>query len=163
MIRLLAASLLLLTFAPAAVAQKSSGTFTCQAPNPIYIIHVPDGPDHVMSVDQLKCTWIKPMELLGVFDTDGVGTGCDDVKGRTIRTNGYFVDTFKNGDRVYWEVRGGGTLKPDLNVERNELHVSVIGGTGNFSQARGQGTCLGSANADGSSNWNCQIAITATK
>jgi hypothetical protein len=160
---MIAASGLVLVFATATVAQKSSGTLKCQAPNPIYVIHVPDGPYHVMSVDQLKCTWIKPMNVLGLRNTDGVGTGCDDVNGRTIHTHGYFVDALENGDRVYWKVEGVGTLKEDSNLERNELKITVMGGTGRFSNARGDGTCVGKGNADSSSIWECDVAFKAAK
>jgi hypothetical protein len=160
---MIAASGLVLLFATAAVAQRSSGTLHCQAANPIYVIHVPDGPNHVISVDQLKCTWIKRMNFLGLRNTEGVGTGCDDVNGRTIHTHGYFVDTMENGDRVYWKVEGGGTLKEDSNLERSELKIAVTGGTGRFSKARGDGTCIGKGNADGSSIWECEVGIEAAK
>jgi hypothetical protein len=158
---LISALALLLVFSSVMSAQKSWGKLKCQAPNPIYVVHVPDGPDHVMSVDQLKCTWIKPMEFFAIRNIDGVGTGCDDVNGRSIHTHGYFVDALENGDKVYWEVRGDGTLKPDGNLERHELHISVTGGTGRFSKATGQGTCVGSGNADSTSNWDCEIGIAA--
>lgn len=152
---------LLFVFVSVMPAQKRSGKLTCQAPNPSYVVHVPDGTDHVMSVDQLSCTWVEPMQFFGIRNIDGVGTGCDDVSDGKIHTHGYFVDTLENGDRIYWEVRGEGTLKPDGNLQRHELHVFVTGGTGRFSEATGRGKCVGSGNADSTTSWDCEITLAA--
>jgi hypothetical protein len=74
---MIAASGLGLLFATATVAQISSGTLKCQAPNPIHVIHVPDGPYHVMSsVDQLKCMATTGRRIIGRADC-GCCSGVD--------------------------------------------------------------------------------------
>jgi hypothetical protein len=163
MLKMIAAFGFICAFVTVTVAEKSSGTLKCEAPNPFYVIHVPDSPHHAMSVDQMKCRWIQPVRISGVTAIGGVASGSDEVHERQIETHGYYVDTLANGDKLYWRVQGGGTLREDLNVERNELSLTLVGGTGKFKSAKGHGRCIDMATADGSSVLKCDLAIEGAK
>ncbi len=150
---------LLIVFVLAAVASaqnKLSGTAQCAKPEPTYAIQVGDRPNHSFAIDQVKCTWTKPLEIAGIQNKEDVGTDFFEISGNTSRYRSYFVDTMANGDKVIYRVQGTGTVKDGV-LQSAEEKWTLISGTGMLKGIKGKGANkLKAAAADGSSTWDCE-------
>src|SRR5690348_13173699 len=99
--RFLLASLLVCFGVTMATAQtKTSGTEQCSKPDPQHVLPIGDRTDHQMSLQQLKCTWSKPMEVDGIKAKEGLGTETNDISGSSARTRGFHVTTMESGDKI---------------------------------------------------------------
>ncbi len=79
-------------FAATANAQtKVSGTAQCAKPDPVKAIPVGDRPDHSLAVEQIKCTYTKPMEIGGDKSKDGVSNETADISGKIAKARGGHV------------------------------------------------------------------------
>ena len=151
--------LCIIVFALAAAAgaqTKISGTAQCSKPDPQYSIQVGDRPNHSFAIDQVKCTWTKPMEIAGIQNKEGTGTGSYENSGNTSRIHGYFVDVMANGDKAFYRTEGTATLK-DGALQSADEKWTIVRGTGKLKGVKGKGGCkLTSAAADGSATWDCE-------
>lgn len=134
---------------------KLSAPWQCTKPEPQYRIDVADRPNHAFVISQFKCTAMKPWEIAGVQTEGGTGTHFDDVRGTTSRYRGYFVATMANGDKAFYPYQGTATLKEGV-IESAEHKWTLVGGTGKLKGVKGQGTCKGKGNPDGTVNWECE-------
>ncbi len=149
-IRILLASLVVLSLAQAAAAQnKISGTVQCGKPEQQHALEVGDRPHHSFVIGQGKCTWTKPMEIAGIQSKEDIGTGFDEISGNTSRGHGYVVNTWTNGDKSYVRTHGSATLK-DGGLQSAEGTWSFTGGTGKLKGIKGKGTYKGKGEAEGS-------------
>ena len=92
---------LLVVFALAAIASaqtKMSGTAQCGKPDQEYSIQVVDRPNHSFVISQSKCTWIKPWQIAGIQNKEGVGATFAEISGNTSRILEFCVQTMANGD-----------------------------------------------------------------
>jgi hypothetical protein len=107
----------------AAAQTKISGSFTCGKPEMSQAAPVADAKDHVIVLQQSKCTWTKPFEMEGVKSKDDNGVGVADVRGNTSQDQGWDVTTFTGGTGKFKGVKGGGAFKgagnPDGSVTIN--------------------------------------------
>ena len=146
----------------AAAQTKISGSFTCGKPEMSQPAPVGDAKDHVIVLQQSKCTWTKPFEMEGVKSKDDNGVGVADVRGNTSQDQGWDVTTMANGDKLF--VRDTGTTKMKDNVP--ELIVgkwNFTGGTGKFKGVKGGGTFKGAGKPDGSVTINVEGEYTIAK
>ena len=95
----------------AAAQTKISGSFTCGKPEMSQPAPVGDAKDHVIVLQQSKCTWTKPFEMEGVKSKDDNGVGVADVRGNTSQDQGWDFTTFTGGTSKFKGVKGGGTFK----------------------------------------------------
>ena len=154
--KIVLAFLFVLALAPVAGAQtKMSGTAQCGKAEKQHAIEVGDRPDHSFMISQAKCTWTKPWEIEGIQNKEGVYTSFDDVTGNSSRYRGYYVDTMANGDKAYYRAQGTATLKDGV-IETAEEKWTLVGGTGKLKGVKGQGSCKGKGNPDGSVTWQCE-------
>jgi hypothetical protein len=93
--------------ATAGAQTKISGTLQCGKADQIHALPVGDRPDHSLGVEQVKCTWTKPLEIEGAKSKEGTGTGTVDVSSNTVLTRSYNVTTMDSGDK--FSVWGQGT------------------------------------------------------
>ncbi|OLC90997.1 MAG: hypothetical protein AUH86_21785 [Acidobacteria bacterium 13_1_40CM_4_58_4] len=90
----------------AAAQIKVSGTAQCGKPDPVHLVPVGDRPDHSLGIEQVKCTWTKPLEIGTDKSKDGVSTATADVSGDTSRARGSHVATMESGDKFFmWGIR----------------------------------------------------------
>lgn len=138
----------------AASAQtKTSGTAQFAKADPQHMIPVGDRPDHSLGVEQVKCTWTKPMEIEGAKSKDGVSTETTDISGNTVRVRGVHVTTMDSGDKYFVRYQGTGTTK-DVALVSSKGTWEYTGGTGKLKGIKGKGTYTCTPSGDASS---CEV------
>jgi hypothetical protein len=92
----------------------------------------------------------------GVKEKEGLGTQFTETTGDAITWHGVFVTTAENGDKIHYAYAssGKGTVK-DGQFQSGNNKWSIAGGTGKFAAAKGEGSCTGKGNADGTVTWDC--------
>ena len=147
--RVFIASVLVCVAAATANGQtKISGSEQCGKPDPQHVLPVGDRPDHSVSLQQLKCTWTKPMEIEGAKSKDGVGTETSDIQGTAVRTRGYHVTTMDSGDKFFASYQGTSTLKENSQTDVKGTWM-FTGGTGKLKGLKGKGTFTCTPSSDG--------------
>jgi len=133
---------------------KVSGTSRCAPLAPQQMLPIGDQPGHALTVAQSKCTWSEPIEIEGVKAKEGTSTSSDEVTGNSFTSRGYYVDTMANGDAAHYRFEATFSLK-EGKPESGKNTWTLIGGTGKLKGLKGQGTCTGKADPDGSIVWKC--------
>lgn len=133
---------------------KISGTTRCAPPAPQHTLQVGDQPGHAFSISQSKCTWTEPWDMEGVKSKEGTSTSSDEITGNSSSSRGYYDDTMANGDTAHYRYEATFTLK-DGKPESGKNTWTLVSGTGKLKGLKGQGTCTGKAEADGSVLWKC--------
>jgi hypothetical protein len=140
--------------ATVALAQgKVNNGWACGKPAMGHSIEIGDQPNHAYTIAQVKCTSTKG-EIAGVREKEGTGTEFHEVTGNHSSGHGVFVETMANGDKIYFTYQPTGTSKNGL-MQSGSNKWQATGGTGKFKGIKGNGTCSGTGNADGSTNWTC--------
>jgi hypothetical protein len=149
----IAATLVCFAAVAASGQTKISGTAQFGKPDPQHMIPVGDLPDHTLGVEQLKCTWTKPMEIEGAKSKDGVSTETVDIRGNTVRAHGIHVSTVDGGDKYFVSYQGTASMKEGALVDQKGTW-SFTGGTGKLKGIKGKGTYTCAQSGDGVS---CEI------
>jgi hypothetical protein len=139
---------LTLALSTSAAPTKVSGSFHCAKPD--HVIPVQDMNGHKLAVQQLQCTWTKPMQLVGVQTTDGASSEISDIRGDTGRYLGYNVTTMSNADVMSISYFGKATMK-DGAIVTLKGPWTLFGGTGKLKELQGGGKYSCKADADGMS------------
>lgn len=147
--------------ASVAMAQgKVDSQWSCGKPAVGHSIDVGDQPGHAYAINQSNCTAAKG-EIEGAKEKEGISTEFDDVKGNALRFHGVFIDTLANGDKVFVTYAGTGT--PEKGQMQTTSKWSITSGTGKLKGVKGEGTCKGKSNPDGSSTFECAGDYTLAK
>jgi len=134
--------------ATAAAQTKVSGTAQCAKPDSQHLIPVGDRPDHSLGVEQIKCTYTKPMEIEGAKSKDGVSTATNDISGNTFRARGFHVATMDSGDKFFVWYLGAGESK-DGALQSEKGTWGFTGGSGKLKGIKGKGTFTCAPSGDG--------------
>src|SRR5260370_23600725 len=134
--------------ATAAAQTKVSGTVQCGKPDPQHLIPVGDLPDHSLGVEQVKCTYTKPMEIEGAKSKDGVSTATNDISGDTFRARGFHVATMDSGDKFFAWYLGAGTSK-DGALQSGKDTWGFTRGVGKLKGIDGKSTFTCAPSGDG--------------
>jgi len=145
---LIAAVAVWLCAATANAQTKVSGTAQFAKPDPVHMLAVGDRPGHSLAVEQLKCTWTKPMEIAGEKSKDGISTETVDISGNTGHARGFHVSTMENGDKFFVWYQGTSTLK-EGSATGLKGSWGFSGGTGKLKGLKGKGTYQCSPSGDG--------------
>ena len=149
-IKAIRAFLVILFATSVGVAQTEiAGTVQCGKPDEEHVLQVGDHPNHSFSISKGKCTWTKPIEIVGTQAKESVGTFFDEITGNKSSGHGYVVDTWANGDKSYVRVQTKGTLK-DGKPESGQGTWILTGGTGKLKGIKGKGTSKPTFAPDGS-------------
>jgi hypothetical protein len=153
---LCALSLGMLLLAGTASAQKVTETLKCGKPNPDQTHSMPagDAPDHVYNLSHTTCTYPKPGTLAGLQAKDGADTIFTEIKGNRLEWNGMFVETYSNGDKLFFSHHGNGTLKNNVFDSGKDFY-EVTGGTGKLKNYKGNGSCTIKGAPDGTAEDVC--------
>lgn len=133
---------------------KISSQWKCDQPSDQHSIAVPDGEGHNYAIAQGKCT----SEKGGMGDAkeqEGTYSEFGDVTSSANQNHGLFVVTLANGDKVFYRYHGKQLLK-DGKMTSATNSWTLAGGTGKYKTVKGEGSCKGKGNADGTSTWNCE-------
>ena len=131
---LIAIALVCFVAATAAAQTKFSATAQCGQPDSQHELPVGDGPDHSLSLEQVKCSYSKPMEIAGAKSVSTLITISNEVSRDIIRGRGCQVATMDSGDKVFISHEGTGT------PEGQDGTWSITGGTGKLKGIKGKGT-----------------------
>jgi len=72
-----------------------------------------------------------------------------------------FVVTAENGDKIYYHYANSGKgMVKDGKFQSGNNKWSMVGGTGKFATAKGEGGCTGKGNGDGTATWDCEGTYT---
>ncbi len=154
--RILGASLLVVSLvAPAAAQTKISGTLQCSKPDQQYSIEVGDRPNHLFGINQVKCTWTKPLGIAGLQSKEDAYTTFNEITANTSRDHGSGLSTMENGDKSFVRFRGSAKYK-DGKPDTAEGSWSYAGGTGKLKGLKGKGTYKGTAATDGSATYEVE-------
>jgi hypothetical protein len=127
---------------------KIFGTLHCARPDGEQQFDVGDSTGHIIEINQMTCTWTKPMNIGGVADTEGTSTGVNDIQSTTFVSHGYFVDSMANGDKVFMRYEATVTVQ-DGEASDVQGKWTYTGGTGKFKGIQGDGTFSGSPENQG--------------
>jgi len=127
---------------------KVGGTAQFAKPDPVHMLPVGDRPDHNLAVEQLKCTWTKPLEINGDKAKEGTSTETADISGNTGRARGFHVGTMESGDKFFVWYQGMSTLK-EGSVTALKGNWGFSGGTGKLKGLKGKGMYNCAPSGDG--------------
>ena len=136
--------------------EKSTSQWTCGKATDAHSIDVGDKAGHTYAVTKTTCTATSG-EVGGVKEKEGIGTQFGETMGDTTTWHGVFVVTAENGDKIHYTYAnsGKGMLK-DGQFQSGHNKWSMVSGTGKFAGIKGEGTCTGKGNADGTATWDCE-------
>lgn len=135
--------------------EKVVSQWSCGEPLETHTIDAADQANHTYTISNTNCTAAKS-ELGGVREKVGIGTQFNETTGDTTTWHGVFVVTAETGDKIFYHYSssGKGMLK-DGKFQSGNNKWSIAGGTGKFATAKGEGTCAGKSNGDGTVTWDC--------
>jgi len=146
---------LLLTVSAFAAGDKISSQWKCDAKaGDEHSIAVGDHDGHAYVVNQGKCASEKGA-MGDVKEQEGMWTQFLDSTGNKVKNHGIFIVTLVSGDKVFYDYHGTQLVK-DGKVESGSNTWTLAGGTGKMAGVKGEGSCKGKGNPDGSSIWNCE-------
>jgi hypothetical protein len=142
------------------LADKLVSQWNCGKPSDAHSIDVGDRANHSYAVSKTTCTATKS-GVGGVKEKEGIGTEFDETTGDALTWHGVFVVTMENGDKIHYTYSnsGKGMLKAG-QFQSGANKWSIVGGTGKFASAKGEGSCQGKGNADGTATWDCEGTYT---
>ncbi len=138
----------LLVFAGMASAQSKLETkWHCTKPTAEQKYEVGDVPGHAYAIAQGTCqaTSSSAGEKSGAF------TEFQEQWKSKFTNHGRFNVTMDNADKTYYTYEGTGD--PPKKTAENKW--KILNGTGQHKGTKGAGTCSGTLNDDGSSDWVC--------
>jgi hypothetical protein len=145
-----------------AAAQQMTDTLKCGKPEQEHAIATGDQPGHVYSISHTKCTYLKPGTLAGEQTKEGADTVFTEILGERLNWRGVYVETYTNGDKLFYRHHGNGTLKNNV-FDSGVDYYEVTGGSGKFKGYRGKGSCKLKGAPDGSATDECTGEYTAPK
>jgi hypothetical protein len=142
------------------LADKLVSQWNCGKPSDAHSIDVGDRANHSYAVTKTTCTATKS-GVGAVKEKEGIGTEFDETTGDEVTWHGVFVVTMENGDKIHYTYSnsGKGVVK-DGKFQSGANKWSMVGGTGKFASVKGEGSCQGKGNADGTATWDCEGTYT---
>jgi len=146
-------ALFLVTMAIASAQTKHSFSGKCAKPDVAQSIPAGDKDGHVFMVQQGKCTTDKG-EIGDAKSKEGTFSEHDEVMGNHLKAWGVYVETYDNGDKVFYSYQGASTTKDGaLASGTNTWRLS--GGTGKMKGIKGTGGCKLTPGEGGGLNYDC--------
>ena len=145
--KIVLAAFCLLLFGSAVMGQKIDTKWHCSKPAENPMLKVGDVPDHSYALSQGTCD----ASSSGSGEKSGAWTEFDEGWKASYANHGRFNVTMDNGDMVYYTYEMSGA--PDDKKLSNKW--KIVNGSGKHKGIKGSGTCSGTRNDDGSSDWGC--------
>lgn len=135
---------------PAQMKETSSGK--CSKPDVQQSIPAGDKPGHVFTLAQGKCASMG--EIGGVASKEGAFSEHGETAGNRSKSSGVFVETYDNGDKIFYTYQATATLK-DGAMQSGQNKYQMTGGTGKMKGIKGSGTCTTTGNSGGGLDYTC--------
>jgi hypothetical protein len=137
---------------------KSDVAGKCGKPDVQQSIPAGDKDGHVFLLMQGKCT--AQGEVNGVAGKEATYSQHAEVTGKRTKTWGVFIQTFDNGDKIFYNYQEIMTSNDDgSSVGSNKYQIT--GATGKMKGITGSGTCKLTGASDGSADYSCTGEYTA--
>jgi hypothetical protein len=141
----------LVLFGSAAMAQgKIDDKWHCAKPTAQQKMDVGDMPDHSYGIAQGACDATSSDPSFA--EKSGAYTESQEMWKTTVSVKGHFMVTMDNGDKIHYSYTGSGSTDATKPMSNK---WNIVSGTGKHKGIKGSGTCSGTSNADGSSDWAC--------
>ena len=132
---------------------KLESKWNCGKASDEHSIDVGDKAGHVYGVSKATCTATKS-EIGGTKEKEGIGTQFNETTGNMTTWHGVFVTTAESGDKIHYHYTGKGMMK-DGKFTSGTNKWTMMGGTGKFAKAKGEGTCAGKGDGADGATWEC--------
>jgi len=111
-----------------------------------------DQQGHVFTLAQGKCS--VNGDVNGAAGKEGAYSEHGDVTATHMKNWGVYTVTFDNGDKVFYNYQGMGTMK-DGAFQGGTNKYQIAGGTGKMKGIKGSGTCKLTGTSDGGTDYSC--------
>lgn len=145
-------AVVVLAVAAASAQTKTTMSGTCSKPDVQQNLPIGDQPGHVFTLAQGKCTAMG--DVGGAAGKSGVFTEHGEATAAHLKNSGVYVETFENGDKVYYNYQTFGTMK-DGAYQGGSNKYQIAGGTGKMKGIKGSGSCKLTAKSDGGLDYAC--------
>lgn len=151
----------LLAFAAAATPAQMKHSFSgkCSKPDVTQSIPAGDKDGHVFLVEQGKCE--ATGEVGGAKSKEGMFSEHGEAAGTHTTVAGVYVETFDNGDKIFYAYQTSATTKDGALVSGTGKY-QISGGTGKMKGIKGAGSCKLTGNAGGGLDYACTGEYTMT-
>lgn len=141
-------------FAIAATPAQMKATTSGHCTKPDVMQNVPAGDmdGHAFMVQQGKCA--PKAEVNGAKATASTFSEHDEATGTKMKGWGMYVETYDNGDKIFYNYTTTATTKDNAMVSGTNKYT-VTGGTGKMKGIKGSGTCKMKGGADNSVDFEC--------
>ena len=139
----------------ALVSAQTKHTFSgkCGKPENAQSIPAGDKDGHVFTIQQGKCTTDNG-EIGGAKSKEGAFSEHDEVMGNHLKAWGMYVETYDNGDKIFYSYQGASTTK-DGALASGSNTWRMTGGTGKMQGIKGTGGCKLTPGEGGGLNYAC--------
>lgn len=146
--KMLVVATCLLMFASVATAQTQTETkWHCPKSTAVQKYDVGDPGGHAYAVQQGSCSVTSST----AGEKSGAYTESQEWTKTSLVNHGRMIVTMEDGDKTYFTYDGNG----DATKKSAANKFKIVGGTGKHKTAKGGGSCTGTMNDDGSSDWSC--------
>jgi hypothetical protein len=146
-------ALLLVAGTVGSAQTKHTFSGKCAKADNVQSIPAGDKDGHVFMVQQGKCTTDKG-ELGSAKSKDGIFSEHDEVLGNHLKAWGVYVETYDNGDKIFYSYQGASTTKDGALVSGSNTWRTT-GGTGKMQGIKGAGGCKLTPGEGGGLNYAC--------
>ena len=144
-----------LVLGTAAMAEQYETKWHCSKPAENPVLKVGDVPGHSYALAQGTCE----AKSSNAGEKSGAYTEFNEGWKTSYTGHGRFNVTTDNGDMLYYTYERSGAPADKKGVNNWKL----VGGTGKHKGIKGSGTCPGTFNDDGTSDWECTGTTTMGK
>lgn len=137
----------LLVLGTAVMADKIETKWHCAKASENPVLKVGDVPDHTYALAQGSCDATSS----GSGEKSGAYTEFQESWKASFKLHGRFNATTDSGDVVYYTYERSGAPTDKKLLDK----WKIVSGTGKHKGVKGSGTCSGTVNDDGSSDWDC--------
>jgi len=125
---------------------KIAGSVRCEKANPYHALEVPDRPGHALIIEQRKCTWAEPLEILGGKTKEGIWVAFLERMEGNLHPHSYEIDTLDDGEKITMQTMGHVEAEKGPTITKGRF--SFTRGTGKYKGIKGGGTYEGKLDAD---------------
>jgi hypothetical protein len=122
------------------------GEIRCEKADPLHTIVVPDRPGHAMMLEKRKCTWTKPLVVLGAKTKNGEANNFVEKMEGTLHVHGFETDDLDNNEKMTWQTMGQVLAEKGPAAVKGRWTIRT--GTGKLKGIKGGGTYEGKLSAD---------------
>jgi len=146
-------AILLMAAASTPAQTKHAFSGKCSKPEVLQTVAAGDKDGHSFMLQQGKCE-TSAGEVEGAKSKDGVYTEHGEAMKTSSKGWGVYVETYDNGDKVFYSYQTSGTLK-DGSFAGGGNKYQITGGTGKMKGIKGSGACKLTGNAEGGLDFDC--------